>query len=142
MSNTLPDIKKEIILNTTKEKAWNLITTAEGFANWFMPITGEFKLEEGHTFQITSPFGLVEFKVLSFDPMNSITFNWDTEGWFATFELTEVDGGIKFDITHGGWGEPDTVIEKAGKTNAEIHSIMSPGWDMIVNFKLKMAAEQ
>lgn len=141
MTNTLPDIKKEIILNAPIDKVWNLITTAEGFASWFMPITGELILEEGHTVQITSPFGDVAFKIVHIDAMNEITYSWDTEGWFATFELAEVDGGTKFTITHGGWGEPDTVVAKAGKTNSEIHTLMNGGWDMIVNFKLKMAAE-
>ncbi len=137
---TLPAIEKEVILSAPIEKVWNLITTAEGFEAWFMPITGEFKVEEGHAFQISSPFGLVEFKVLEVNAPNRIKFSWDTEGWYASCELEEVAEGTKFKLTHGGWGEADAIVEKAGKTNAEIHEIMSGGWDMILNFKLKMAA--
>ena len=47
---------------------WNVVSTAEGIASWFMP--NDFVLEVGHEFHIQSPFGPSPCKVLEIDEPN------------------------------------------------------------------------
>ena len=52
--NTLTDIKQTIVFNASIQKVWNVVSTAEGIASWFMP--NDFVLEVGHEFHVQSPF--------------------------------------------------------------------------------------
>lgn len=141
MIYNLPDIKKEVVLNAPIDKVWEFITTAENFASWFMPIKGEFKLERNYEFQIVSPFGPINLTLSHIDAPYKLTYTIKDIDWFATIELSNIDGNTRFNLTHGGWGKSDETFEKAGKSNKEVYGTMDVGWDLIVNFKLKMAIE-
>ncbi len=41
--HTLTDIKQTIVFNASIQKVWNVVSTAEGIASWFMP--NDFVLE-------------------------------------------------------------------------------------------------
>ena len=51
--NTLNDIKQTIVFNAPIQKVWNVVSTAEGIASWFMP--NDFELAVGHEFHVQSP---------------------------------------------------------------------------------------
>ena len=51
---------------------WNVVSTAEGIASWFMP--NDFVLEVGHEFHVQSPFES-PCKVLEIDEPNHLSFH-------------------------------------------------------------------
>jgi uncharacterized protein YndB with AHSA1/START domain len=134
MVNTLEDIKKTIVIEAPIQKVWDQVSTAEGIAAWFMP--NDFKPEVGSEFHLQSPFGPSPCKVTEFEPPNKLSFNWDTEGWFASFILKDLEGKTEFTLIHGGWKAADEVIGKAGQKSSVIRDNMSGGWEGILH-KLK-----
>ncbi|WP_286230958.1 SRPBCC family protein [Neobacillus mesonae] len=138
MQNTIPDIKQTIVIEAPIEKVWAHVSTAEGIAEWFMP--NDFKPEVGQEFHLQSPFGPSPCKVTEFDPPNKLSFIWDTDGWFASFILKELGDKTEFTLIHGGWKEPDAIVEKAQRKSSEIRDMMSQGWAGIVQ-KLKRIVE-
>ncbi|KGR77901.1 hypothetical protein CD29_13510 [Ureibacillus manganicus DSM 26584] len=136
--NTLPDIIQSIFVEAPIQKVWNYISTAEGISEWFMP--NDFKAEEGYEFTIQSPFGPSPCKVIEVNEPNTIKFEWDTDGWVATFKLQEVENGTEFTVIHGGWKEGEAIVPKAQRTNSEIRDTMNAGWAGIVK-KFKQVIE-
>ena len=139
MENTLQDIKKTIILEAPIQKVWDTVSTAEGIASWFMP--NDFQPKVGHEFHVQSPFGPSPCKVTELDAPHRLSFNWDTDGWFISFLLKEVDGKTEFTLIHGGWKEPDTILTKPNEKSSVIRDRMNHGWEQIVNQGLKKAVE-
>ncbi len=88
--HTLTDIKQTIVFNASIQKVWNVVSTAEGIASWFMP--NDFVLEVGHEFHVQSPFGPSPCKVLEIDEPNHLSFSWDTDGWVVSFHLKAYRG--------------------------------------------------
>lgn len=138
MQNTLADIKQTVIINAPIQKVWDQVSTAEGISAWFMP--NDFKPEVGYEFHIQSPFGPSPCKVTEFDPPNTLSFNWDTDGWFLTFILKELDGKTEFTLIHGGWKPADEIVGKAGQKASVIRENMSHGWTGILE-KLRKLLE-
>ncbi|NWQ43120.1 SRPBCC domain-containing protein [Bacillus sp. EB106-08-02-XG196] len=130
MQNTLQDIKQTLVFNAPIQKVWEQVSTSEGIAAWFMP--NDFKPEVGHEFHIQSPFGPSPCKVTEFDPPNTLSFTWDTDGWFLTFILKEIDGKTEFTLIHGGWKSADEMVGKAGEKASVIRDRMSQGWTGIL----------
>lgn len=139
MENTLQDIKKTVILEAPIQKVWDTVSTAEGIASWFMP--NDFQPKVGHEFHVQSPFGPSPCKVTELDAPHRLSFSWDTDGWFISFLLKEVDGKTEFTLIHGGWKEPDTILTKPNEKSSVIRDRMSHGWEQIVNQGLKKAVE-
>ncbi|MFS0604515.1 SRPBCC family protein [Peribacillus frigoritolerans] len=139
MENTLQDIKKTVILEAPIQKVWDTVSTAEGIASWFMP--NDFQPKVGHEFHVQSPFGPSPCKVTELDPPHRLSFSWDTDGWFISFLLKEVDGKTEFTLIHGGWKEPDTILTKPNEKSSVIRDRMNHGWEQIVNQGLKKAVE-
>lgn len=139
MENTLQDIKKTVILEAPIQKVWDTVSTAEGIASWFMP--NDFQPKVGHEFHVQSPFGPSPCKVTELDAPHRLSFSWDTDGWFISFLLKEVDGKTEFTLIHGGWKEPDTILAKPNEKSSVIRDRMNHGWEQIVNQGLKKAVE-
>ncbi|MFJ5748701.1 SRPBCC domain-containing protein [Peribacillus frigoritolerans] len=139
MENTLQDIKKTVILEAPTQKVWDTVSTAEGIASWFMP--NDFQPKVGHEFHVQSPFGPSPCKVTELDAPHRLSFSWDTDGWFISFLLKEVDGKTEFTLIHGGWKEPDTILTKPNEKSSVIRDRMNHGWEQIVNQGLKKAVE-
>ncbi|MGN7176663.1 hypothetical protein BK139_12720 [Paenibacillus sp. FSL R5-0490] len=136
---TLQDIKQTVILNAPIEKVWKKVSTSEGIEAWFMP--NDFKAELGYDFHIQSPFGPSPCKVTELDEPNRLSFKWDTDGWFVSFILKDLDGKTEFTLIHGGWKQPDELVGKAGQESAVIRERMSQGWTGILS-KLSKAVEE
>ncbi|WP_144512543.1 SRPBCC domain-containing protein [Bacillus sp. FJAT-22090] len=139
MENTLPEITQTVILNAPIQKVWDFVSTSDGIASWFMP--NDFQLELGHEFHVQSPFGPSPCKVTEINPPNQLSFTWDTEGWFVSFILKELDDKTEFTLIHGGWKQPDALIAKANQKSAVIRETMSQGWEGIVQKRLRKVVE-
>ena len=139
MENTLQDIKKTVILEAPIQKVWDTVSTAEGIASWFMP--NDFQPKVGHEFHVQSPFGPSPCKVTEIDAPHRLSFSWDTDGWFISFLLKEVDGKTEFTLIHGGWKEPETLLPKPNEKSSVIRDRMDHGWEQIVHAKLKKVVE-
>ncbi|MGG3839195.1 SRPBCC domain-containing protein [Paenibacillus thiaminolyticus] len=137
--NTVPDIRQTVVLNAPIQKVWDVVSTAEGIASWFME--NDFEPKEGHEFHIQSPFGPSPCKVIEIEAPHRLSFAWDTDGWIVTFLLTEMGDKTEFTLVHGGWKAADTIIGKANETSAVIRDRMNQGWDAIVNQRLRQAVE-
>ncbi|MBG9792004.1 hypothetical protein ABD76_05615 [Paenibacillus dendritiformis] len=137
--NQVPDIRKTIVLNAPIQKVWDVVSTAEGIASWFME--NDFEPKAGHEFQIQSPFGPSPCKVIEIEAPHRLSFAWDTEGWVVTFLLTEMGDQTEFTLIHGGWKEAEAIIGKANETSAVIRDRMNQGWDAIVHQRLRQAVE-
>ncbi|MES1041137.1 SRPBCC family protein [Peribacillus simplex] len=139
MENTLQDIKKTVILEAPIQKVWDTVSTAEGIATWFMP--NDFQPKVGHEFHVQSPFGPSPCKVTELDAPHRLSFSWDTDGWFISFILKELEGKTEFTLIHGGWKEPETILPKPNEKSSVIRDRMNHGWEQIVNQGLKKAVE-
>ncbi|MCK1985583.1 MULTISPECIES: SRPBCC family protein [Peribacillus] len=139
MENTLQDIKKTVILEAPIQKVWDTVSTAEGIASWFMP--NDFQPKVGHEFHVQSPFGPSPCKVTELDAPHRLSFSWDTDGWFISFILKELDGKTEFTLIHGGWKEPETILPKPNEKSSVIRDRMDHGWEQIVHAKLKKVVE-
>lgn len=140
MENKLEDIVQSIVLKAPIQKVWDRVSTSEGIASWFMP--NDFVLEQGREFHIQSPFGPSPCKVTEIDPPYRLSFNWDTDGWFVTFDLKELDEGqTQFTLIHGGWKEQSDIISKANEKSAVVRNKMAQGWEGIVQKRLREVVE-
>lgn len=139
MGNKLKDIIQTVTINAPIQKVWENVSTADGIAKWFMP--NDFQLEEGYEFHIQSPFGPSPCKVTEVDPPNKLSFIWDTEGWFVSFILKEMDDKTEFTLIHGGWKEADDKLIKPNEKSSVIRDRMVHGWEGIVQERLRKAIE-
>lgn len=122
--NTLPDIRKSLVLNAPIAKVWEAVATAEGIAAWFMP--NNFEPIIGHEFTINAgPFGQSPCKVTELDPPNRLSFNWGKD-WALTFELEQQGDQTAFTLIHGGWNT-DTATE-FGEPHEVVRERMEQGW--------------
>ncbi|MFE4708203.1 SRPBCC family protein [Peribacillus simplex] len=137
--HTLQDIKKTVILEAPIQQVWDTVSTAEGIASWFMP--NDFQPKVGHEFHVQSPFGPSPCKVTELDAPHRLSFSWDTDGWFISFILKDLDGKTEFTLIHGGWKEPETILPKPNEKSSVIRDRMDHGWEQIVHAKLKKVVE-
>ncbi|CAH0297021.1 MULTISPECIES: SRPBCC family protein [Peribacillus] len=137
--HTLQDIKKTVILEAPIQQVWDTVSTAAGIASWFMP--NDFQPKVGHEFHVQSPFGPSPCKVTELDAPHRLSFSWDTDGWFISFILKELDGKTEFTLIHGGWKEPETILPKPNEKSSVIRDRMDHGWEQIVHAKLKKVVE-
>ncbi|MCH1624254.1 SRPBCC family protein [Ferdinandcohnia quinoae] len=127
---TVPDIKQTVIFDAPIQKVWNIVSTSEGIASWFMQ--NDFVPKVGHEFHLQSPFGPSPCKVLEIDEPNRISFSWDVEGWFVDFILKDLGDKTEFTLIHGGWKDSEEIINKAGQTASTIRENMNGGWTGIL----------
>jgi len=130
---TLPEIRKTVLLNAPIEKVWKAVATSEGIAAWWMdntfePIVGsEFVLHTGQ-------FGDSPCKVTEIDPPNRVGFDWGND-WHLVFELKKLEEDkTEFTLIHSGW-DPEKVTE-FGQPHSVIRGIMNGGWESIVKEQL------
>lgn len=124
----LPDVVKERLLKAPIEKVWDVVSTAEGIATWFMP--NDLQAQAGFRFHLNAgPFGQSACEVLEVDPPHRLSFKWDKD-WIITFLLEEVEGGTKFTLVHGGWSED--AATSFGEKHSVVRERMSNGWVGIV----------
>jgi uncharacterized protein YndB with AHSA1/START domain len=135
----VPEIRQTVILNAPIRKVWEVVSSSEGIAAWFMP--NDFQPEIGHAFTIQSPYGPSPCKVLELDPPYRLVFAWDTFGWRVTFELKDLGEQTEFTLIHHGWGAPDEIIPKVQETHAVIRERMNDGWKGIVQDRLRKYVE-
>ncbi|WP_251548812.1 SRPBCC family protein [Neobacillus muris] len=133
MKETLPEIRKTIVLKAPIEKAWKAVSTSEGIAAWWMPNTlepimgREFILHAG-------PFGDSPCKITELDPPYRIGFDWGKD-WHLAFELKALDEATtEFTLIHSGW-DAEKVTE-FGQPHTVIRGVMDGGWEKIVKEKL------
>jgi uncharacterized protein YndB with AHSA1/START domain len=135
---TLPEIRKMIILNAPIEKVWKAVATSEGIASWWMPNT--FEPEQGKEFILhAGPFGDSPCKVTKLDPPNTLSFDWGKD-WQLTFQLKDLGDKTEFTLIHAGW-DPEKTTE-FGQPHSVIRGIMDNGWDKIVNEALPASLEK
>jgi uncharacterized protein YndB with AHSA1/START domain len=135
---TLPEIRKTIILNAPIEKVWKAVATSEGIASWWMPNT--FEPEQGKEFILhAGPFGDSPCKVTKLDPPNTLSFDWGKD-WQLTFQLKDLGDQTEFTLIHAGW-DPEKTTE-FGQPHSVIRGIMNNGWDKIVNEALPASLEK
>lgn len=126
----LKDIKKNVTLNSSKDKVWDAIATSEGIAGWWMP--NNFEAEEGKAFTLhAGKFGDVPCKVTQIEPKNIVSFDWGKD-WNLTFKLKEIDQDTtEFTLIHSGWDENKQT--EFGQPHSVVQSFMDDGWEDIVN---------
>lgn len=135
---TIPEIRKSILLNAPIERVWKAISTSGGIAGWWMantfePIVGkEFLLHSEH-------FGDSPCKVTVIDPPNTVSFDWGKD-WHLTFELKQVeDQKTEFTLIHSGWDA--AKVTEFGQPHPIIREVMNGGWENIVHKNLVMFVE-
>jgi uncharacterized protein YndB with AHSA1/START domain len=135
---TLPEIRKTIILNAPIEKVWKAVATSEGIAAWWMPNT--FEPVQGKEFILhAGPFGDSPCKVTELEPPNMLSFDWGKD-WQLTFQLKDLGDKTEFTLIHSGW-DPEKATE-FGQPHSVIRGIMDNGWDKIVNEALPAYLEK
>lgn len=130
---TLPEIRKTVILNAPIEKVWDAVATSEGMAGWWMPNTFEPVL--GREFILhAGPFGDSPCKITELDSPNRISFDWGKD-WHLTFELKKLEAGkTEFTLIHSGWDAGK--VTEFGQPHSVVRGIMDGGWEEIVKQKL------
>ncbi|WP_462410706.1 SRPBCC family protein [Neobacillus sp. Marseille-QA0830] len=133
INETLPEIRKTMVLKAPIEKVWKAVSTSEGIAAWWMPSTLEPLM--GHEFVLQAgPFGDSPCKITELDPPNKIGFNWGKD-WHLEFELKKVDeAATEFTLIHSGWDAEKTT--EFGQPHTVIRGVMDGGWEKIVKEKL------
>ncbi|WP_102691607.1 SRPBCC family protein [Rummeliibacillus pycnus] len=133
MTNTLPEIKKTIVLNASIEKVWNAVATSEGIGAWWMPNT--FEPEVGRDFVLhAGQFGDSPCKVTELKPPHKVGFDWGKD-WHLTMELKELEEGkTEFTLIHSGWDAE--ISTEFGQSHTVIREVMVGGWEKIVNISL------
>jgi len=134
---TLPEIRKTVVLNAPIEKVWKAVATSEGIAGWWMPNT--FEPVIGKEFILhAGPYGDSPCKVTELDPPNRVGFDWGKD-WHLSFELKAVDGKTEFTLIHSGW-DPNKVTE-FGQPHPVVQGFMNNGWTKIVEENLPAYVE-
>jgi len=130
---SLPEIRKTVVLNAPIEKVWKAVATSEGIAAWWMANT--FEPIVGRDFILhTGQFGDSPCKVTEIDPPNRVGFDWGND-WHLVFELKKLEESkTEFTLIHSGW-DPEKVTE-FGQPHSVIRGIMNGGWESIVKEEL------
>ncbi|MNJ50355.1 hypothetical protein D3C77_456260 [compost metagenome] len=126
--DSLPDIRRTLLLNAPIGKVWEAVATSEGIAAWFMP--NNFEPKEGFEFVIhAGPFGDSPCKVTEINPPYQLSFKWGKD-WTMSFELVEAGDQTEFTLIHGGWSA-DQVTE-FGEAHSIVRPRMDQGWSGLV----------
>lgn len=127
-SSALPAIRQQLTLQAPAEKVWNIVSTSEGMASWFMPSNLEPVV--GHKFILEAgPFGQSPCEVTEVQPLHKLSFRWGKD-WTLTFELEAHGESTDFTLIHDGW-DADKLTE-FGQAHAIVREKMSQGWNGIV----------
>jgi uncharacterized protein YndB with AHSA1/START domain len=138
-------IEKQILLKTTRERAWRAISDSAEFGAWFgVEIDGPFVAGmeasgriaptkvDPDVARMQEPYAGAPWRVLveRIEPMTLLSFRWHPFAidpsydyskepmTLVTFELTEAEGGTLLTITESGFeGIPPDRRDKAVKAN-------------------------
>ena len=161
MTSTSDRIERNVLLRAPQEKAWNAISNANEFGDWFgMDLSGRFTpgADVSGTIKPTTvdravaemqePYKgkPVTLRVEQVDPMRVLSFRWhpyanDANVDYAkepmtlvSFTLEPADGGTMLTVVESGFDAlPPKRREQAYKANAA-------GWDLIVQLVAKYVA--
>lgn len=127
----LKDIIKIVTLDASQQEVWEVVTTSEGIASWWMDNTLEPELDN-HFVLHAGPFGNPQCKITTYDPINTFQFDWGNE-WHLTFQLKPLsEHQTEFVLIHSGWAEEKTQIRRR----------MNDGWENIVKVQLPKATAE
>ncbi|SFS44284.1 SRPBCC family protein [Marininema halotolerans] len=125
---SLPEIRKSLLLNAPIQQVWEAVATAEGIAAWFMP--NDFQPVMGYQFHLNAgPFGNSPCHVTELEPPHRLSFRWGKD-WTITFLLEEQEAGTKFTLIHAGWNMDE--VTEFGETHRVVRDRMDQGWDKLV----------
>ncbi|MFS0612968.1 SRPBCC family protein [Lederbergia ruris] len=129
---TLPEIRKTVVIDAPIEKVWKAISTSDGIAGWWMP--NSFEPVLGKEFVLhAGQYGDSPCKVTELDPPNRVGFDWGKD-WHLSFELKQLeDGKTEFTLVHSGWDAGK--VTEFGQPHTAIRGVMDGGWEKIVKEK-------
>ncbi|GIN59159.1 hypothetical protein J8TS2_34780 [Lederbergia ruris] len=129
---TLPEIRKTVVIDAPIEKVWKAISTSDGIAGWWMP--NSFEPVLGKEFVLhAGQYGDSPCKVTELDPPNRVGFDWGKD-WHLSFELKQLeDGKTEFTLIHSGWDAGK--VTEFGQPHTAIRGVMDGGWEKIVKEK-------
>ncbi|WP_396426720.1 SRPBCC domain-containing protein [Lederbergia sp. NSJ-179] len=88
---TLPVIRKTIIVDAPIEQVWEAVSTSDGIVEWWMPSTFEPTL--GKEFVLhAGPYGDSPCKVTELVPRNRVGFDWRKD-WHYIIRIATVSRG-------------------------------------------------
>lgn len=137
--STAPDddlttIRVDQFLPHPPGKVWRALTEPELLAQWQMPGSGNFRLEVGHRYTMTSVprpntnfSGTVDVQVLAFEPERMLRVRWvdadpaNPADWTITWTLEQEGRGTRLFLVHEGF-DPDDPAQMRART------IMDGGW--------------
>ena len=138
MNQSLPGIRKTIVIHAPIEQVWQAVSTSEGIKKWWMastlePVVGcEFVLHAG-------PYGDSRCKVTAVDPIARLEFDWDTD-WHIAFQLKDLgDNRTEFTLVHEGFDAQKST--SFGQPHTAVREIMDSGWESIVKEKLPSSVQ-
>lgn len=133
---TLPDIRKTVVLNVPIDKAWAAVATSEGIAAWFMP--NDFEPILGKKFTLDAAhWGKSACEVTELDPPNRLGFRWG-DTWHVRFKLKDLGEQTECTLIHSGWDAEKTT--EFGEPHHVVRDRMDGGWGGLVT-KLKEYVE-
>lgn len=138
-SNSIPEIRKTVILSAPIEKVWKAISTPEGLEAWWMP--GDIEPVRGKKFLLhTTQFGDSSCVVTELDPPHLLGFDWDDD-WHLTFYLKEIgERSTELTLVHSGWIKGKK--NRFGLLHEDVHEVMDDGWSRIIREGLPKYVEK
>ena len=130
---SLPEIKKVVVINAPKAEVWKAIATSEGIAGWWLK--NDFRPIEGYKFKIhDDSFGDSQCVVTRVDPPTHLEFDWDND-WHLAFYLHEIDTNkTELTFTHSGWFSNKKT--RFGQPHEQVRKIIDAGWEKGIRVKL------
>jgi uncharacterized protein YndB with AHSA1/START domain len=145
-------LRKEVLVPATREEIWHAWTTTEGITSFFAP-EAKIELWPGGAFELyfrlnnpEGERGSEGCKVISFYPMDYVSFTWNAPPEYATVRhsgdyarvIVEIDRHddelYKVTLTHLDFGE--------GEEWGKVYEYFDHAWDSVLaNLKEKFAEE-
>jgi uncharacterized protein YndB with AHSA1/START domain len=134
------EIKQSIVVNASREKVFNALVKADKLVRWFLSRAesdprpgGKFRYE--WHFQDSSQNGVQEGAYQEVIPPETVSYPWEAgnQSTQVEFRLSDVDGGTRVDLLHGGWG--------SGQESEEVRQMHAQVWSGYMN-NLKLYLEK
>jgi uncharacterized protein YndB with AHSA1/START domain len=68
------------------ERIWRALTQSQLLEDWLM--SNDFRAEAGHSFSLTAAWGTVEGQVQAVEPLQRLSYTWDTKDLRSTVTWT------------------------------------------------------
>lgn len=135
-------VTKELTINAARDTVWRHIADPDLLAAWLM--RNNFSGDVGKDFQFSARpsgdwDGVINCRLLEFDPPNRIVFTWDANDiggeTLVTIELSEVAGGTRLRLIHANFENASFDIGPIVKRHEE-------GWSDHLQVLSSQLAEQ